>query len=225
MCCFADTDNLHLALSPCQAEGSSVTGRSMVKQSDSANIQGSMILERGNLSSRPALRRSSSTGDLHALEQPSAPPHAKEQPSAPSLSPRIKEFTARERLSFISSGLVPTRTASEEGVYSNRKDSQASPITSPRKTASVGGSPTPPEVRRSSSAEPAGKGIRFLEMDNGKAAFTLNPRTPKPAQETRTSKLRGSLVQSNFLQKKLAIVQSGGIQVRTKHSTISSVLI
>ena len=166
------------------------------------------MLKWDNSSGRPALRRSSSAGNLHAQAQP----------SAPCLSPRSKELTASDRIAFISSGLVPTRTASEHGAHHNWNDeSPASPITSPPKfsrTASAGASPTSPELRRTSSTEPPDTRIRFLEKVQEKNAVTLNQRTPKPAQETKSSKLRGSLVQSSFLQKKLAVFDRGGIQVK-----------
>jgi len=192
------------------------------------------VLKWDNSSGRPALRRSSSAGNLHAQAQP----------SAPCLSPRSKELTASDRIAFISSGLVPTRTASEHGAHHNWNDeSPASPITSPPKfsrtasagasptspelrrttsaeprkfarTASAGASPTSPELRRTSSTEPPDTRIRFLEKVQEKNAVTLNQRTPKPAQETKSSKLRGSLVQSSFLQKKLAVFDRGGIQVK-----------
>ena len=141
---------------------------------------------------RPVLRNSSSAGNLHANGQP----------DAPYVSPRGKEqgLATHDRFQFIASGLMPTRTASEEGPL-------RSGIASSRA----------PEGQRTSSAEPVRNdtcAVKFCE-NSGKDSPVINESQTslKPVQETKSSKLRGNLMQSSFLEKKLATFKLGGIQV------------
>lgn len=54
--------------------------------------------------------------------------------------------------------------------------------------------------------------VKF-EMSSAKSAIDVTARSLKTAQETKSSKLRSSLVQHSFLDKKLAAIQRGGVQV------------
>ena len=141
---------------------------------------------------RPVLRNSSSAGNLHANGQP----------DAQYVSPRGKEqgLVTHDLFQFKPSALMPTRTASEEGPLRSG--------TAPSRT---------PEGQRTSSAEPVRRdtsAVQFCE-NSGKESTVINASQTslKQFQETNSSKLRGNLVQSSFLEKKLATFKLGGIQV------------
>ena len=129
-------------------------------------------------------------------------------------------MTASERIKFIASGLKPTQTASPRNSQRAGDSVQSHTIGNQfGRSINFG--------RAKSEGSPSREAIISNPHGNGSHSWRIclafsssqpeaSQRSLRPAQETKSSKLRDSLVQSACLEKKLAVVMNGGLQVWTK---------